>query len=55
LSAAVEVPQTRQMLQQLVANVGKPFLALRIGVVDDHDEPPATPRLPAEQTIEIVS
>jgi len=55
LSAAVEVPQTRQTLQRLLANLGQPFLALRIGVRTHHDEPPPTPRLPAEQTIEIVS
>jgi hypothetical protein len=55
LSAAVEVPQTRQILQRLLANRGHPFLALRIGVGADHDEPPPTPRLPAQQTIEIVS
>jgi hypothetical protein len=54
LSAAVEVPQTRQILQHLLANLGQPFLALRIGVGTDHDEPPPTPRLPTEQTIEIV-
>jgi nitroreductase len=55
LSAAAEVPQTRQLLQRLLANLGQPFLALRIGVAAEHDEPPPTPRLPAEQTIEIVS
>jgi hypothetical protein len=54
LSAAVEVPQTRQILQSLLAGLGQPFLTLRIGVGADHDAPPPTPRLPAEQTIEIV-
>lgn len=54
LSAAVEVPQTRQLIQRLLANLGEPFLALRIGVRAEHDEPPPSPRLPAEQTIEIV-
>ena len=54
LSAAVEVPETRQTLQRLLANLGQPFLALRIGVRAEHDEPPPTPRLPTEQTIEIV-
>jgi hypothetical protein len=56
LSAAVEVPQTRQVLQRLLAGLGEPFLVLRIGVGDaDHVGPPHTPRLPAEQTIEMVS
>jgi len=54
LSAAVEVPQTRQLIQRLLAHLGEPFLALRIGVRADRDEPPPSPRLPAEQTIEIV-
>jgi len=55
LSAAIEVPQTRQVLQGLLAGLGVPFLVLRIGVGDaDHVGPPHTPRLPAEQTIEIV-
>jgi hypothetical protein len=55
LSAAVEVPETRQILERLLANLGQPFLALRVGVGADYDEPPPTPRLPAGQTIEIVS
>lgn len=55
LSVAVEVPETRQILQRLLANLGQPFLALRIGVNADLDQPAPTPRLPAEQTIEIVS
>jgi hypothetical protein len=55
LSAAVEVPQTRLILQRLLANLGHPFLAMRIGVDRESDEPPPTPRLPADQSIEIVS
>jgi hypothetical protein len=54
LSGAAEVPETRQILRALLADVGHPFLALRIGVGTDHHGPPSTPRLPAGQTIEIV-
>jgi hypothetical protein len=55
LSAAAEVLETRQILRHLLANLGQPFLALRIGVAADHDGPPPTPRLPAAQTIDISS
>jgi nitroreductase len=55
LSAAAEVPETRQILRALLANLGQPFLALRIGVGADHEGPPSTPRLPAGQIIEIVA
>jgi hypothetical protein len=55
LSAAIEVPQTRQALQRMLAGLGEPFLVLRIGVGDaDHVAPPHAPRLPAEQIVEIV-
>jgi nitroreductase len=54
LSAAVEVAQTRQTLQRMLANLGAPVLVLRFGLGDpDHAGPPHTPRLPAEQTVEI--
>jgi hypothetical protein len=55
LSAAIEVPQTRQTLQRLLAYLGQPFLVLRIGVGLDRAGPPHTPRLAAEQTVEIIS
>jgi len=55
LSAAAEVPETRQLLRDLLGDLGQPFLALRIGVGTDREGPPATPRLPAAQTIEIAS
>lgn len=55
LSAAVEVPQTRQILLGLLANLGQPFLVLRLGVADpDHAGPPHTPRLPSTQTVDII-
>lgn len=54
LSAVIEVPQTRALLKHLLADLGEPLLALRIGVPDpDRAGPPHTPRLPADQVIEI--
>ena len=54
LSAVAEVPQTRQTLRHLLAELGEPLIALRVGVPDpDHAGPPHTPRLPADQTIDI--
>jgi hypothetical protein len=56
LSAAVEVPTTRQALRQLLAGIGEPYLVLRLGFADpDHAGPPHTPRLPADQIVEIAS
>jgi nitroreductase len=56
LSAAVEVPQTRQTLQRMLADLGQPCLVLRIGIGDPDQAGPAhTPRLPAQQTVEIVA
>jgi nitroreductase len=54
LSGAVEVPQTRLIVRRLLANLGEPLLILRLGIADpDHAGPPHTPRLPADQTVEI--
>jgi hypothetical protein len=54
LSAAVEVERTRLCLRHLLAGIGEPLLVLRLGVPDqDHAGPPHTPRLPANQTIDI--
>jgi nitroreductase len=56
LSAVIEVAQTRQTLQRMLANLGAPMLVLRFGLADpDHEAPPHTPRLPAEQTVEIMT
>jgi nitroreductase len=53
LSAAVEVEETRQALRDLLASLGDPLLAVRLGVPDsDHAGPPRTPRLPANQVID---
>ena len=55
LSAAVEVPGTRRTLRRMLADLGEPYLVLRIGVGDpEHAGPPHTPRLPAEQVVEVV-
>ena len=53
LSAPIEVVSTRQTLRAMIANIGYPFLILRLGTVDPADAgPPHAPRLPAAQTIE---
>lgn len=55
LSAAVEVPRTRLALRNMLAGVGEPYLAMRLGMADpDHAGPPHTPRLPADQVVEVV-
>jgi hypothetical protein len=54
-SAPTEVAATRQTLRQMLSGVGYPYLALRLGAADpDHAGPSHTPRLPAEQVVEIV-
>jgi nitroreductase len=55
LSAAVEVEGTRTGLRRLVADLGHPYLALRLGVANPDDGGAArAPRLPADQIIERV-
>ena len=55
LSAAIEVPSTRHVLKRLLAGIGQPYLAVRLGTADpDHAGPPHTPRLPAEQVVEVI-
>jgi len=55
LSAAVEVAQTRMILRQLLANLGEPFLVLRLGVGrDDEADIPHTARLPESDTIDVL-
>ena len=54
LSAAIEVVETRRTLRRLLADLGEPYLVLRLGAADpDHAGPPHTPRLPADQVVEI--
>jgi nitroreductase len=54
LSGAVEVDVTRTALRMTLAELGYPYLVLRLGLPDpDHAGPPPTPRTPAEQMIEL--
>lgn len=53
LSAAVEVPTTREALRAVIAGLGWPHIALRLGLPDPaHAGPPHTPRMPAAQVID---
>src|SRR5262249_34889963 len=55
LSAAAEELTTRQTLRRLIAGLGYPLIALRIGIADpDTPPPPDTPRLQQTQTIEVI-
>ncbi|WP_432839543.1 Acg family FMN-binding oxidoreductase [Dactylosporangium sp. CA-092794] len=54
LSSPVELDFSRQALRRMLGDVGYPYLVLRLGTSDpDHAGPPHTPRLPAEEVIEI--
>jgi nitroreductase len=56
LSAAVEIAVTRQSLRHILANVAEPYLALRLGIADPEEPWPGhTPRLPAEEILEVVA
>jgi nitroreductase len=53
LSGVVEVISTREALRRSLANLGHPYLVLRLGIADPaHAGPPHTPRLPANQLID---
>lgn len=53
LSAAIEVAGTRQTVRRLVADLGHPYLVVRLGMLDTDDPgPPHAPRLPAQQHID---
>jgi nitroreductase len=52
-SAPVEVVPTRSALRRMLAGVGYPYIAVRLGATSaDHAGPPHTPRLQEEQVIE---
>jgi nitroreductase len=54
ISEAVEMPASRQTLRRTLSFFGWPYLAMRLGIPDpDHPGPAHTPRLPAEQTVDI--
>ena len=53
LSGVIEVASTRQVLRRTLAQLGYPYLVLRLGVADaDHAGPPHTPRIPVEQVVD---
>ncbi|WP_213450385.1 Acg family FMN-binding oxidoreductase [Rhizomonospora bruguierae] len=53
LSSVIEVPGTRQALRRALADLGYPYLVLRLGVADPERRGPAhPPRLPVEQVID---
>jgi hypothetical protein len=55
LSVATETPSTWQELRRIVAGIGYPCMAVRLGIADP-DQPPTvrTPRLDPHETIEII-
>lgn len=53
LSAPIELASTRETLQRLIADLGHPYLVLRLGTANPNDtQPPHTPRLPIDETIQ---
>ncbi|WFE27759.1 nitroreductase [Solwaraspora sp. WMMD791] len=53
LSGAVEVTATRQTLRGILAELGYPYLVLRLGIASaDHAGPPHTPRMPTAQVVD---
>jgi hypothetical protein len=54
LSSVVEVAASWHTLRHLLAGLGHPYLALRLGIADteQHRPPPRTPRLPVAQVID---
>jgi nitroreductase len=55
ISAPVEIAHTRHLLRTMLAGVGYPHVVVRLGTADpDHTGPGHTPRLPGDQTIEVV-
>lgn len=54
ISGPVEVPFTRQRLRHLLGDLGFPYVAVRLGHADpEHAGPAPTPRLGAEQVVEV--
>ncbi|GAB1692644.1 Acg family FMN-binding oxidoreductase [Krasilnikovia sp. M28-CT-15] len=54
LSAVVEVPVTRAALRRAIADLGWPYLVLRIGIADpDHIGAAHPPRLPTTQIVDV--
>ena len=53
MSDVVEVPASRHLLSGILAGIGHPLIALRIGVAEPTRGLPPVPRRPAESVIEI--
>jgi nitroreductase len=54
ISSPIEVPFTRQRLRHLLDDLGFPYVAVRLGHGDpEHAGPAPTPRLGAEQVVEV--
>jgi hypothetical protein len=54
MSAAVEIPATRQTMRLMLANLAEPYLAMRLGFADpDAPGPVHTPRLPVDEILEV--
>jgi hypothetical protein len=53
-SAPAEIASTRLLIRRIVANIGYPYLVVRLGVAPA-DTVPDTPRLPAGETLEVRS
>ncbi|GAA2695859.1 Acg family FMN-binding oxidoreductase [Actinoplanes palleronii] len=54
-SGPVEVPFAREALRRILGGTGMPYLAIRLGLQDPaHTAPPHTPRLAADQVIDIL-
>jgi hypothetical protein len=54
LSGVVEFAGTWHTLRRLLAGLGHPYLALRLGIAnpEEHEPPPRTPRLPVAQVVD---
>jgi hypothetical protein len=53
ISEAVEVAWPRRLLRGMLANIGEPYLIVRLGYVDSSDVLPVTPRRTVGEVIHI--
>jgi hypothetical protein len=53
LSDAIEVEWPRHLLRSLLADVGEPYLVVRLGYVTDHEPLPAAPRRDPREVITV--
>jgi hypothetical protein len=53
ISEAVEVAWPRRLLSRLLADIGEPYLIIRLGYVGSADVLPVTPRRPAVEVIHV--